>query len=499
MWRLNPLQWSFGPRTTATLLTWAMIPLGLGLFVGWRSLLAGADQAGMSPEQFQQLTASAARNLVFVTVPVLVICLGAAILFSLVIVQPLWRLRKAMELVAQGDLSRDALPAPSRDEVGEITRSFNAMCEALRAMVRDVAETTGELDQAGNRMQGLAVQTAASAEASTEQIEQVSNTAAAQSEQAAGGSRAAEDLRQAAEQVAVSADAQSHEVERVATTVNEVAAAIQQVAASAGVLAEAAGNTRSAADGGARSVDAVVAGMKRVRDRVLAAAGQVEGLSESLHQVDGILGLITEIADQTDLLALNAAIEAARVGEHGKGFAVVAGEVRRLAERSRRAAADISDRVAGLRKGAQGVVTTMEAGTGEVQVGTRLAQEAGTGLQRILEAVEETQRQIESISAASEEISAASTNVVEATHHLSAIAEENAATASQMLSSARSVAELVSAVEAGARSNQVCSGAMAGATEKVRTAVDETVACAGQVSATSTRLRETVGRFQLTK
>jgi methyl-accepting chemotaxis protein len=497
MWRLNPLQWSFGPRTTATLLTWAIVPLVLGGFVTWHSLLSGAALAGLTSEQFSLLTQGLIRNILLVTIPVLVVCLAAAVYFSWSIVQPLWRLRKAMEKMAGGDLAQEAVPVRSRDEVGQITGSFNAMTESLRAMVRNVAATTAELDQAGNKLQTLAGDTAATAEASAHQIEQVRSTAAAQSDQAAGGSRATDELRIAAEQVAASADAQAHEVEKVASTVQDVAGAIEQVAASAGVLAEAAANTRGAADGGARSVDAVVSGMERVRERVLAAASQVEGLAASLQQVDGILQLITEIADQTDLLALNAAIEAARVGEHGKGFAVVAGEVRRLAERSRRAAGDIADRVDGLRKGARGVVVTMEAGTEEVQVGSQLAQEAGASLGRILAAVEETQRQIESISAAAEEISAAGTDVVEVTHHLSAIAEENAATASQMLTSARRVTELIGAVEAGAKSNQVSSGAMADATESVREAADETVACASQVSATSTRLREAVARFRL--
>jgi methyl-accepting chemotaxis protein len=139
----------------------------------------------------------------------------------------------------------------------------------------------------------------------------------------------------------------------------------------------------------------------------------------------------------------------------------------------------------------------MEAGTQEVQSGAVLAHEAGTSLDRILQAVTETQRQVESISAAAEEISAAGNQVVQATHHLTAIAEENAATSTQLLGSTRSVADLVGAVEQGAHSNQDSAAAMIAATEQVRASVDDAVACATQVASTSAKLREAVSRFRL--
>jgi len=494
---LNPLQWNFGPRTIATLLTWAVAPLLIAGFVVWRGIHAGAAQTGMTADQMDVLFGEILRNVAIVTVPLLLACLAAAVLFTRVVVRPLRLLQQAMERIAQGDLSQGPVPVYSRDEVGQSTRSLNAMSAALQAMVRDLAANAAELASAGGKLQTVAGHTSDAAHESAAQIEQVRRIAAGQSDQAAGGSRARAELRVAVGQVAATADSQAREVEQVAAIVGQVASTIDQVAAGAGVVAEAAANTRTAADAGGRAVEAVVGGMDRVRDKVLAAASRVESLSDSLGHVDEILQLISEIADQTDLLALNAAIEAARVGEHGKGFAVVAGEVRRLAERSRRAANDIAERVGALRTEAGQVVETMGAGTQEVHVGTQLAREAGDSLGRILQAVAETQAQVESISAAAEEISAAGVQVVQATHHLSAIAEENAATAVQMLSTARSVEEIVGAVEQGARSNQDSSAALAAASEQVAGAVSETVACAAQVTATSERLRQAVGRFRV--
>lgn len=493
----NPLQWNFRFRTVATLLTWAVVPLVLGGFVAWRSLVSASGPAGVTVTQLNTLMSIMFRNLLLMTVPLLLVCLGAALLFSWVVVQPLLRLQRGVEEIARGNLAQEPLPVTSRDEVGRMTHAFNDMLTALQTMVRTLADTAEHLDAAGRRLREAAGQSMAATDASVRQVEQVRGIAAEQATQAKSGAHATSELRDAAEHVATSADAQAREVERVAVTVQQVAASIEQVAAGAGVVAEAAANTRSAAEAGGHAVNAVVSGMAQVQERVLTASAQVQDLTGSLKHVDEILQLISEIADQTDLLALNAAIEAARVGDQGRGFAVVAGEVRRLAERSRRAAGDITNQVEGLRAGAQAVVLAMEAGTQEVRNGTALAGEAGQSLQRILTAVAETQAQVESISAAAEEIAAAGSQVVEATHHLSAIAEENAATSEQMLGSAGRVADLIGTVEHGAESTECASGAMAAAAEQMRASVADASVCAGEVSDTATKLRQQVARFRL--
>ncbi|MGE5675940.1 MAG: methyl-accepting chemotaxis protein [Mycobacterium leprae] len=494
---LNPLQWHFGPRTFATLLTWAVVPVIVESFFVWRSFTASATSIGLSSAQISSLTHNMLRTLLYVSVPVLVFCLLAAWLFAWVVVQPLWRLRKAMEEMSKGDLSQGPVPVTSRDEVGQITAAYNMMAANLHNMVQELATIARHLAEAGARLQESSTATAMAVAASERHIDRIRTTAEAQAEQADGGARAMGELRGAAEQVATSAESQSREVGEALETVNHVAKAADQVAQSTGVVAEAAQNTRQAAEAGDIAVDTVGQSMDRVRVRVLAAAEQVRALSDSLTHVDEILQLITDIAGQTDLLALNAAIEAARVGEYGKGFAVVAGEVRRLADRSRTAAGEIATRVEGLRSVAHEVVNTMELGTQEVNHGSMLAKEAGESLNRIRAAVADTQRQVESISAAAEEIAAASNQVVTVTHNLSAIAEENAATSEEMLASSRSVTSIIADVDQKARDNQSSVAPLAAASTQIRGSMDEMVACATQITATSAKLRESVARFRL--
>jgi methyl-accepting chemotaxis protein len=93
---------------------------------------------------------------------------------------------------------------------------------------------------------------------------------------------------------------------------------------------------------------------------LVASVERVQSLSQRVGEIEGILVLIKDIADETNLLALNAAIEAARAGESGRGFAVVADEVRRLAERSKAAAAQIGSLVGSAQMQAQATVTAVE-------------------------------------------------------------------------------------------------------------------------------------------
>lgn len=492
----NPLQWNFAPRTAVTLLTWAVLPVVAAGAVVWRTYHVAAAEVGLTPEQTWILRDRMIASALWAAVPLFLIAFGASVLFAHLVVQPLRRLQEGMDRIARGDLSTSNIPITSGDEVGEITRSYNTMAARLVEMVRTMSSTASALDMAVGRLTASARESRQATEASTRQIEAVRQTAEEQAEQAAIGARAIRELEEAAKQVATAAQSQAAEVESAAETVRQMAHAIEQVAGGAGVVAAAAARTRQAADDGSHAVRLSAEGMDQVRRRVLEAAEKLRHLSDSLSHVDEILQLITEIAGQTDLLALNAAIEAARVGEHGKGFAVVAGEVRRLAERSRKAATDIAGRIEALRQGAKAVVETMEAGTGDVENGVVLSRKAGEALHRILAAAAETQAQVESISAASEEISAASAQVVNTTVQLSAIAEENAATAEEMLAGAQSVTGLVAEVEKDSRQNQAATAAMAGAAVQVGTAVEQMAQLAARVAEMANALRQQAEQFR---
>ncbi|MGN6109915.1 MAG: methyl-accepting chemotaxis protein, partial [Kofleriaceae bacterium] len=150
-------------------------------------------------------------------------------------------------------------------------------------------------------------------------------------------------------------------------------------------------------------------------DQAQGVARNILNLSEQIQRISSIVHTVSNIAEQTNMLALNAAIEAARAGEHGKGFAVVASEVRKLAERSATAAAEISQLS---------------------RSGVARAQGAGDLLARLVPDIRKTAELVQEVAAASREQSAGIEQTNKALQELDKVTQINAAAAEEMASTA---------------------------------------------------------------
>ena len=213
----------------------------------------------------------------------------------------------------------------------------------------------------------------------------------------------ANDILIGSEQMASGANQQDQEITNTSSAVEELTVSMKQVSNNAEASAEAARRALDAAEQGNRSVRDTLEGMQRIRSSVQATAKKIKSLGDRSLEISEIVNVINDITEQTNLLALNAAIEAARAGEAGRGFAVVADEVRKLAEHSRNATKDISALIKSIQAETNEAVVVMEEGTKEVEVGARLADQAGKALEAISSVVRQSAELVQEISLASKQ------------------------------------------------------------------------------------------------
>ncbi|MEM7406738.1 MAG: methyl-accepting chemotaxis protein [Pseudomonadota bacterium] len=189
--------------------------------------------------------------------------------------------------------------------------------------------------------------------------------------------------RDTAVQLTDSASRQAEQIESAAQSIEQLANAARTVSANAERSRQVAEQSVQFAAAGNEAVRATIDGMDNIRETIQETSKRIKRLGESSQEIGEIVGLIDDIADQTNILALNAAIQASMAGEQGRGFAVVADEVQRLAERASQATKQIEALVKAIQSDTNEAVNSMEQSTAGVVQGAELAEDAGQALVRI--------------------------------------------------------------------------------------------------------------------
>lgn len=313
---------------------------------------------------------------------VLVLGVLVAIVITRMIVKPLATTQVFAQGVAAGHMDEE-LDVYSTDETGKLADALRAMVAALKKNISEAnAKREGILAFAG-QLEGM-----------VEVISSASTELAAQIEQSdRGASESAQRLQEAA------------------TAMNEMNATVQEVARNAGSASGASNDTKAKAEAGAHVVQQVVLSIGEVHEGSLQLKEDMAQLNERAQDINRIMGVISDIADQTNLLALNAAIEAARAGEAGRGFAVVADEVRKLAEKTMTSTLDVSNAIRAIQESTDKSMGAVDNAVQRISEATSLANQSGTALEEIVATVEATSDQVQAIAAASEEQSAASEEI----------------------------------------------------------------------------------------
>jgi methyl-accepting chemotaxis protein len=259
--------------------------------------------------------------------------------------------------------------------------------------------------------------------------------------------KASEKLIEEARQTTASSEQQNTAAENAAEAVAEMAGGVRNAAEMAEETARIAKAAREHSTLGQTIVHQASSEIERIARSVEQSAQVVAALGERSEQISGIVKVIHDIADQTNLLALNAAIEAARAGEQGRGFAVVADEVRKLAERTTAATGEISTVINAIQAETQSAIATIRAGSDQARNGASLARQAAEALQLINEGAQQTLEMATSIASTMSEQSAKSGVIAEMVTDIIGLADRNASCSHNTLAEANQLAYLATNLE----------------------------------------------------
>jgi methyl-accepting chemotaxis protein len=210
----------------------------------------------------------------------------------------------------------------------------------------------------------------------------------------------------------------------------------------------AAENSGTKAQRGGEVVGQTITEMRAIAEQVDASARSISELGKKSEEIGRIIGVINDIADQTNLLALNAAIEAARAGEHGRGFAVVADEVRKLAERTTHATKEVAQSIRDIQDRTGEAVSTIQQSSGRVGKGVELASEAGSSLHEIVGGSDSLRSMVQTIATASDQQSQASADVARSVGAIAELSRSLSTSAQQTRSIAEAFTRQAGALDA---------------------------------------------------
>ncbi len=303
--------------------------------------------------------------MIFVAIAVIVIMILTILTATYTgskISEPLVKSVSFAKNIAQGDL-RANLKVSQKDEAGILANALRDMAAKLRVIIKELTDTANSVSTSSEELSSVSTQLASSAE----ELNAQSETVAAGSEEV---SVSVSTVASAAEQSSASVSNIAAMSEEMAATIANVSDAVKKTADEAKDVADASEDISSRINSIASAIEEMTASLNEIArntgqaSRISQKASQraeevdtrMEGLIYASKQIGKVIGLIKDIADQTNMLALNATIEAAGAGDAGKGFAVVAGEVKELAKQSADATDEIAEQIEHIQKSTNDVV-----------------------------------------------------------------------------------------------------------------------------------------------
>lgn len=322
-----------------------------------------------------------------------------------IIVKPVKKLNNTIKVITDGDFTA-SVPVRTSDEIGNMAEAVREFIQTMRSVIKQIS-----------------------------QVSEVLNSQADES-------------RSMSAELSGAADRQAVSMNEMTRTVSELTVSIAEVAGSATSLSLLVTDTRekgdmageqmkqavAASDSGKADMQRVIGSMEHISGRMDSLESCARQMDGSIEKINAIVGMIGDIAEETNLLSLNASIEAARAGEAGRGFAVVADQIGKLAATSKASV----DEIASLTAEISGIVRQTVQETTEssdvIRESSGIVQEAGRTFDQIYQSVEATSEAVDHMIEKIREVS-------EIAHSVAAITEEQSAASEEILATTETVNE----------------------------------------------------------
>ncbi|CAN7753262.1 methyl-accepting chemotaxis protein [Paenibacillus sp. LjRoot153] len=365
---------------------------------GWKLILTAEKS-----EVFQKVEQIRNASYLILVISALLVA-ALAIVISRLVIRPITQISSLMQQVGQGDLS-GRLSSKGNDEIATMRQNINAMLDSFTVMVTKISDAVSHIA------------------ASSEQLTAIANES----------TKSSEHITRAVQGVVQGSEANYQASEQISTAMGEMAAGVQKIAESSTHVSDTAQNVVQEVNRGNSEIQQAITQMNLVSHAVAQTAEVMRDLEGKSEQIRLIVGVISEIATQTNLLSLNASIEAARAGEHGRGFAVVASEVKKLAEQTSKATVNITAMIGETIQATKEASNAMQGGVVEVEKGSALVETAGGVFHTIHGSIQLVHDQIQEVSAATQQISAG-------TEEVAASSQETVSIVKQGLNELQSIA-----------------------------------------------------------
>jgi methyl-accepting chemotaxis protein len=367
-----------------------------------------------------------------------------AIAISIVVARqmggPLRNLQRLMLEGAKGNLNVRTRFKERRDEIGQVGRSFNEMMEQIQGLVKQTSKSAADVLVTAQELTESAKETAQSAR----------------------------EISEATEQIASGASTLASEAERGNELVVDLSKQLQHVVSANRSMGEVASDVHKASERGTEYMSQLTDKTKATEEMTRRMVEKVDQLKESTSSIRNLLDMLTQITQQTNILALNASIEASRSGAAGRGFMVIAGEIRKLADESRKSIDVVADMIEHIQNGIGETVNVMSEAYPLFQEQITSVMDADKLFNDVRDRMIGLVQQADQVTEAIEQLEKAQHVLSDTMSSVSAVSEESSAISEEVASSSASQLETSDALVKLAGKLESLSGELTESLKKFR-------------------------------